>query len=106
MKIELKKAGISLKDFAKIVQINRNYFASLINTPIKWETCTKIQRNVYLAMNAWIEYRKNPSNLEGKNSNFHAAISRTALKPINGNKSGAATGVISKNARKQKRFVK
>ena len=58
MKIELRKAGISLKNFAKLIPINRNYFASLINNPIAWEGCTKNQRPIYHAMKAWIDYRK------------------------------------------------
>lgn len=79
MKNELRKAGISLKSFAKIVQINRNYFASLINTPLKWEASTKLQRFVYKSMKAWTDHRQgNHPRILPKGQ------ARLALKPING----------------------
>ena len=75
MKMELRKANICLKNFAKIVQVNRNYFASLINSPLTWETTTNLQKFVYQSMNAWITHRQ-------KNilPNFQP---RMALKPLN-----------------------
>ena len=79
MKNELRKAGISLKNFAKLVKINRNYFATMLNTPLKWETCTKLQKQVYKTMKIWIEFRcQSGQNLPNN------AVSERALKPING----------------------
>ena len=102
MKIELRKAGISLKNFAKIIPINRNYFASLINNPIKWEDCTKNQRPIYHAMKAWIKYREHNDRSQSKDSNV-AEIARKALKPINREEKPVNSSLSKKISKKQKR---
>ncbi len=80
MKVELRKAAISLKSFAQVVKVNRNYFASMINNPMNWTTCTKLQKSVYRAMKAWVDHRTNPQSHVINT----ALSSRMALKPLNG----------------------
>lgn len=88
MKGELRKAGISMKGFAGIVKVNRNYFASLINTPVKWSLATKLQKFVYQSMMQWIEHRRGLF-LSGSSS-MSLSTTRLALKPLNGEINGGS----------------
>jgi plasmid maintenance system antidote protein VapI len=57
MKTELRKAGISLMNFAKVVKINRNYLSSLINKPLEYEKASKLQKQVYQSMYHWLNHK-------------------------------------------------
>ena len=77
MKIELRRTGTTVKSFAQMVSVNRNYLANMINTPIPWNKTTALQRKVYKHMESWMRSR---------NMGFQDTPnpSRMALKPING----------------------
>ena len=102
MKVEMRKAGINLKTFAKIVKINRNYFASLLNSPLQWESCTKTQRDVYQSMKVWIDFRQNKT--ENNQISKPDGISRKALKPIN-REVKHSNAIGGKTVNKQTRYV-
>ena len=102
MKVEMRKAGINLKTFAKIVKINRNYFASLLNSPLQWESCTKTQRDVYQSMKVWIDFRQNKT--ENNQISKPEGISRKALKPIN-REVKHSNAIGGKTVNKQTRYV-
>ena len=79
MKIQLRNTNTTVKTFAKMVSVNRNYVANLINSPVAWSKTTALQRKVYKFMRSWID---------GKVMDFkdlpQTTHSRMALKPING----------------------
>ena len=54
MKIELRRTGTTVKSFAQMVSVNRNYLANMINTPIPWIKTTALQRKVYKHMESWM----------------------------------------------------
>ena len=54
MKIELRRTGTTVKSFAQMVSVNRNYLANMINTPIPWTKTTALQRKVYKHMESWM----------------------------------------------------
>ena len=78
MKVKLRSTGQTIKNFAKMVSVNRNYFANLVNSPVEWSKTTTLQRKVYKFMLDWLQ------NKVQDQPGVDPEPARMALKPING----------------------
>ena len=78
MKVKLRSTGQTIKNFAKMVSVNRNYFANLVNSPVEWSKTTTLQRKVYKFMLDWLQ------NKVQDHPGVDPEPARMALKPING----------------------
>ena len=78
MKVKLRSTGQTIKNFAKMVSVNRNYFANLVNSPVEWSKTTTLQRKVYKFMLDWLQ------NKVQDQPGLDPEPARMALKPING----------------------
>lgn len=92
MKQSLRKSGVSIKSFSKVAQVNRNYFAHLINAPISWDRATKLQRFTYKVMQKWLLKRNclNPAE-------------RPVLKPLNGQEFQKSSSKAAQSGSRQAR---
>ena len=78
MKIKLRSTGQTIKNFAKMVSVNRNYLANLVNSPVNWAKTTTLQRKVYKFMLDWLQDKVQD------HPGADPEPTRKALKPING----------------------